>query len=261
MQQAPATQQAPAQTQQAPGPAGRGAGAPGAPGAPGAARGGQGGRGGNPAPVIPPELDAGPIMKLDEAKALAMLKDPKSSYFQKAIVCKRLAVIGKKDSIAPLAALLTDPKLAHYGRFGLEPNPDPAVDDALRAALPKLKGRLQMGVIHSIGVRKDVKAIDALGKLMYDSDNEIAQAASASLGSIGGPVAAKLLRDGLNRTKVPVLPVVARASLLCAEGLANRAQAMEMYTTLSGTAMPKVVRRAAFRAINADAARPARPVG
>ena len=86
---------------------------------------------------VPPELDAGPIMKLDEAQALAMLKNPASTYFQKAIACKRLAIVGKKDSIAPLAALLSDPKLAHYGRFGLEPNPDPAVDDALRAALPK----------------------------------------------------------------------------------------------------------------------------
>jgi hypothetical protein len=240
--------QAPAQTQQAPGPAGRGAGA-----APG---GGQGGRGGNPAPVIPPELEGGPIMKLDEAKALAMLKDPKSSYFQKAIACKRLAVVGKKESIAPLAALLSDPKLAHYGRFGLEPNPDPAVDDALRAALPKLKGRLQMGVIHSIGVRKDVKAIDALGKLMYDSDAEIAQAASASLGTIGGPQAGKLLREGLNKAQGTNLAVVARAALLCVESIPNRTQAMEMYNALAGTNMPKVVRRAAYRAINADAARP-----
>jgi hypothetical protein len=206
--------------------------------------------------AIPPELDAGPIMKLDEAQALAMLKNPASTYFQKAIACKRLAVIGKKNSIAPLAALLSDPKLAHYGRFGLEPNPDLAVDDALRAALPKLKGRLLMGVIHSIGVRKDAKAVDPLGKLMYDSDTEIAQAAAASLGSIGGAAAAKLLRDGLNRTKIPVLPVVARAALLCAEGL-NRAQAVDMYTALSANTMPKVVRRAAFRAINADAAKPA----
>jgi len=190
------------------------------------------------------------------AKALAMLKDPKSSYFQKAIVCKRLAVIGKKESIAPLAALLSDPKLAHYGRFGLEPNPDPAVDDALRAALPKLKGRLQMGVIHSIGVRKDVKAIDALGKLMSDSDPEIAQAATASLGTIGGPQAGKLLREGLNKAQGATLAVAARAALLCVESIPNRAQAMEMYTALSGTNMPKVVRKAAFRAINADAARP-----
>jgi hypothetical protein len=210
-------------------------------------------------PKIPPELDAEPIMKLNEAQAVAMLKDPGSTYFQRAIACKRLAVIGKKASIAPLAALLGDAKLAHYGRFGLEPNPDPAVDDALRAALPKLKGRLLMGVIHSIGVRKDAKAVDALGKLMYDSDPEIAQASAASLGSIGGPAAAKLLRDGLSRTKVPVMPVVARAALQCAEGLTVRTQSLDLYNALTAESMPRVVRRAAFRAINADAAKPAHP--
>ncbi|MGD0776643.1 MAG: HEAT repeat domain-containing protein [Candidatus Solibacter sp.] len=208
-------------------------------------------------PRIPPEFDANPIWLLDQAKLIAILKDPASTTFQKAIACKRLAQIGGKESIAPLAALLSDSRLGHYGRFGLEPNPDPAVDEALRAALPKLKGRLQMGVIHSIGVRKDAKAVDALGKLMYDPDVEIAQAASASLGTIGGLQAARFLRDGLNRTKIPVFPVVARATLVCAEGLmkANRAQALELYTALSGPTMPKIVRLAAYRTLNAAASK------
>ena len=94
---------------------------------------------------------------------------------------------------------------------------------------------------------------------MYDPDVEIAQAASASLGTIGGARAGKLLRDGLNRTRIPVLPVVARAALVCVEGLmtANRAQALEMYTALSGASMPKVVRRAAYRALNAAGSPPA----
>ena len=213
---------------------------------------GQSVRGGNPLPIIPPEFEAGPIMKLDESKAIALLKDPQSTFFQKAIACKRLAVIGHQNSIGPLAALLSDPQLAHYGRFGLEPNPDPAVNHVLRAALPKLKGRLLMGVIHSIGVRKDVKSVDALGKFMYDGDAEVAQAAAASLGSIGGPQAARLLQEGLTRTKVPVFPVVARAALLCAEGLADRRQSLELYAALSGASMPKVVRHAAFRAINRE---------
>jgi HEAT repeat protein len=203
-------------------------------------------------PTVPPELDANPIWQLDQAALIAILKDPGASMFRKAIACKKLAQVGTKESIAPLAALLGEKRLGHYARFGLEPNPDPAAGEALRAALPRLKGRLQMGVIHSIGIRKDARAIDALGKLMYDGDVEIAQAASASLGTIGGPQAAKLLRDGLTRTKVPVFPVVARAALVCAESLlaSNRTQALEMYATLSGASMPKPVRQAAYRAIN-----------
>jgi len=211
------------------------------------------------APPILPEFDAAPIWALDQPKLIAMLKNPSPTLFQKAIACKKLAQVGGRESIAPLAALLGEERLGHYARFGLEPNPDPAVDDALRAALPKLKGRLLMGVIHSIGVRKDAKALDALGKLMNSSDVEIAQAASASVGTIGGLAAAKLLRDALGRTKPPILPVVARAALVCAEGLmaANRAQALEMYTVLSGASMPKVVHLAAIRILNATQPAPA----
>ena len=204
-------------------------------------------------PVVPPEFDALPIWTQQAPKLLAILKDPSSTVFQKAIACKKLSIVGGKDSIAPMAALLDDPHLACYARFGLEPNPDPAVDDAFRAALPKLTGRLQIGVINSIGVRKDAKALDALNKLIDHSDPEVAQAAAASVGMIGGPAAARMLESALGRTKPPVFPVVARATLLCAEGLlaSNRARALEIYQQLTATTMPKPVRLAALRVWNA----------
>src|SRR5512138_1519535 len=112
-----------------------------------------------PAPTIPPEFDALPIWKMPAPKLVALLRDPNSTLFQKAIACKRLSIIGGPEAVRPMAALLSHPQLACYARFGMEPNPDPSVDDAFRAALPKLKGRLQVGVIHSIGFRKDAKAL------------------------------------------------------------------------------------------------------
>ena len=75
----------------------------------------------------------------------------------------------------------------------LEPIPDPSVDDALRDALGKLKGRPLVGVIGSIGVRRDSKALDALGKLLKDSDGAVAHAAARAIGSLGTPAAAKAL--------------------------------------------------------------------
>src|SRR3954447_20060054 len=97
-----------------------------------------GGRGGprTPAPTVPPEFDALPIWKLGAPQLVAMLKDPKSTEFQKAIACKKLSIVGGKDAVAPMAALLSDPHLACYARFGMEPNPDSSVDDAFRAAVP-----------------------------------------------------------------------------------------------------------------------------
>lgn len=220
--------------------------------APGQAPGG--GRGARPAgPFVPPEFDGLAIWKMDPAKLLALVKDPNSTVFQKAIACKKLAFVGGKEAVQPMSALLSHPQLACYARFGLEPNPDPSVDEALRAVLPKLKGRLQVGVITTIGVRKDAKALDALTKLIDDNDAEVAAAASASVGMIGGLEASGVLRAALDRTKPPVFPVAARAALLCAEGLmpGNRAQALELYAHLSGTTMPEPVRQAALRVLNA----------
>jgi hypothetical protein len=190
---------------------------------------------------------------MDAPKLVALLKGPQSTLFQKAIACKKLSIVGGKDAIAPMAALLNHPQLACYARFGMEPNPDPSVDEAFRAALPKLTGKLQIGVINSIGVRKDAKAVDALDKLIDHSDPEVAQAAAASVGMIGGQRASQVLQSALGRTKVPVFPVVARATLLCAEGLmaTNRARGLELYQELTATTMPKPVRLAALRVLNA----------
>src|SRR5579862_3107636 len=118
----------------------------------------QGGRGARTAARVPPEFDALPIWKMEPAKLVAMVQDPNSTVFQKAIACKKLAFVGGKEAVRPMAALLDHPQLGCYARFGLEPNPDPTVDEVLRAALPKLKGKLQVGVITTIGVRKDAKA-------------------------------------------------------------------------------------------------------
>ena len=215
---------------------------------------GRGGRGpAVAAPAVPPEFDALPIWKLEPAKLVAMVKDPHSTVFQKAIACKKLAFVGGREAVAPMAALLDHPQLSCYARFGLEPNPDPSVDEALRAALPKLNGKLQVGVITTIGVRKDARALDALTRLIDDADAQVAGAASASVGMIGGIQAARALEAALTRTKPPVFPVVARATLICAEGLmpTNRPRALELYTQLSGTTMPEPVRLAALRVLNA----------
>jgi HEAT repeat protein len=251
--------QTPAQTQP---PQGAPQAAPGAQqGAPGRGAAPGGGRGAarTPAPTVPPEFDALPIWKLEPAKLVAMVKDPESTLFQKAIACKKLAFVGGKEAVQPLAGLLSHPQLACYARFGLEPNPDPSVDEALRAALPKLKGKLQVGVITTIGVRKDAKALDALTRLIDDSDPMVAGAAAASVGMIGGMQASRALQSALAKPQAPVFPVAARATLLCAESLiaSNRPRAMELYGLMSATTMPEPVRRAALRVLNAAGPPPA----
>ena len=82
-----------------------------------------------PLPTVPPEFDALPIWKMPPSNLVALLKDPNSTLFQKAIACKKLAFVGGPDAVRPMAALLSHPQLACYARFGMEPNPDRSVDD------------------------------------------------------------------------------------------------------------------------------------
>lgn len=200
-------------------------------------------------PPIPPEFQAAAVMKLEPPKLVQILSDPGATVFQKAKACQRLAVVGGQEAVPALAALLTDPKLSHYARFGLEPIPDPSADEALREALKKVTGGLLVGVINSIGVRRDPKAVDALAKLMHGADAEAAKAAAAALGRISGPQAAKMLQDGLAKTKGAVRTAAAAAGLVCAEGLlaqGDRKQALALYGVLSRPDVPKPVRLAAM---------------
>jgi HEAT repeat protein len=188
-------------------------------------------------------------MTLDSPQLVQILKDPAATVFQKDKACMRLAMVGTKDAVPALAALLGDPQFSHYARFGLVPIPDPSVDDALRGALKTLKGKLLVGVIDSIGQRKDAKAVEPLAKMMYDTDAEVAQAAAATLGRISGPQATKALQDGLAKTKGPARTAVAAAGLVCAEGLlaqGDRKGALALFGALSRPDMPRSVRLAAM---------------
>lgn len=153
-----------------------------------------------------PALDT--IYKKEEEKQLiATLQSAEAPQFDKVLACKKLAVIGSRDAIPALAALLTDEKLSHMARYGLEPMPDPAAGQALRDAAGKVKGRLLVGVLNSIGTRRDAQAFGLLTGLLGNADIEVAAAAAAALSRIGDEASAQALAKAL-----PNAPADAKAS-------------------------------------------------
>ena len=116
-------------------------------------------------------------------KLIAVLKSD-AGQKEKTDACRQLGVIGTNQAVAALAALLGDPKLSHMARYGLEPIPGPEVNEAFRAALKKLKGKPLVGVIGSVGVRRDSKAVPQLALLLKSPDQEIADASARALGKI-----------------------------------------------------------------------------
>jgi len=188
------------------------------------------------------------IMALPAAKLVEILKNPDAPLFDKAKACQRLAVIGDKDAVPALAALLPDEKLNLYARFGLEGIPDPAVDAALREAATRLQGRQLVGVIDSIGQRKDAQAVDLLKGLLKHAEVQVASAAAGALGRIGTTEAAKAIREALG-TETPVKNCLGDAALACAEGLAaagNTDQAIALYDAIRAANVAKHIRFAAL---------------
>lgn len=136
---------------------------------------------------------------------------------EKAITCKKLAIYGNKEAVPALAVLLPDPQLSSWARIALEAIPDPAADAALREALNKAQGRQLVGVINSIAVRRDTKAVDELIRKLAAPEADIASASAEALGKIGGTQAAKALEKAFAGARPEVLSSLAEGCILCAE--------------------------------------------
>ena len=103
----------------------------------------------------------------------------------KDFVCRKLMIIGTAASVPTLAGLLSDKDLSHMARFALERNSRPRGSRRhLRDALPKLNGALKIGVISSLGVRRDADSVAPLASCLADSDPAVARAAAFALGDI-----------------------------------------------------------------------------
>jgi HEAT repeat protein len=203
-------------------------------------------------PAPPPEFQESGISTMDATSLIRILTDAGSPEFQKAKACQRVGELGAKEAVPALSALLGNEHLSTYARYGLEPIADSSVDDALRASLTKLKGSFLIGVINSIGKRRDSKAGPALAKMLYDADGEVGRAAAMALGNIGGAASMKELQAALTKTKGTLRMAVADACLVCAERLLaedQRDQALALYAFLSAPDVPKPARLAAMQGI------------
>lgn len=182
-------------------------------------------------------------------KLIATLKS-ESPQKEKADACRMLGLIGDKDAVPALAALLADEQFSHMARYALETIPDPKVDEALRAALTQLHGKQLIGVIASVGVRHDMQAISQLTSLMYSADTAIGLAAANTLGTMGTSTAAKALQGAWANTPAPGHLMYSEGMLRCAEGLSAkglRKEALAIYDTLADAKGPHQVRAAALR--------------
>jgi HEAT repeat protein len=169
-----------------------------------------------------------------EAELIQVLRSD-AGVEEKSAACRQLARIGTAQSVPALAELLSDETLSHMARYALEPIPDASVDEALRKALGTVQGKPRLGVIGSLGVRRDAQAVEPLAGLLSDTDTALCQAAARALGDIGTPESAKALQDALSELSGPSQLAACEGLLRCAEALSadgQEALSQEVYDHL-----------------------------
>lgn len=186
-----------------------------------------------------------------------MLNQPREQLIQvlqtstdrkaKADACRELGVVGDKTAVPVLVGMLADPEMHHMARHALETIPGSAVDTALREQLGKLQGRQLVGVIGSLGVRRDAKAVKPLTGLLSHNEPDVAEAAARALGSIGGSSALNALQPTLSKASGRMQMAVAEGYLRAAESLKGRAAYSAYDKLIAMNNMPVHVRVAAMR--------------
>jgi HEAT repeat protein len=191
------------------------------------------------------------LLKQIEKRFIKFLRSD-ATLVGKQFVCRQLSIIGSDQAVPTLAAMLTQPETSDMARYALERIPGTAVDDALRNALDKTEGKVKVGIINSLGERRDEAAAAPLGKLLSDTDKDVAQAAAASLGKIASPAAAAELGNALKQASGIWRTKLADAYLACADKFAasgDKKAAADIYRQFLTPAEPPLIHSAALAGI------------
>ncbi|MHC4586106.1 MAG: ThuA domain-containing protein [Planctomycetota bacterium] len=181
-------------------------------------------------------------------KSLLGVLTSASTRAGKQFVCRELSIIGTGQSVSALGNMLMDEETSDMARYALERIPGMAVNAVLRDALRRAKGKPKIGIINSLGQRRDKRAVRALSRLVGNSDKMVATAAAAALGQVADSRATKALAEAKDKASGKLQMVVLDSYLRCADQLVaegQKVQAMAIYNELRKEGMPGPIRTAA----------------
>ena len=219
-----------------------------------------------------------PLMRLsalvrDAQKSAALARTAESSLDAllqsdatregKRAVCLELSVAGSDQSVPALAALLSSDDTAEAARYALERIGTANALAALRAGLGQTGAKARIGIVNSLGTKRDRAAVPALARFLSGSDAETAAAAADALARIADPPARSALAAALAKSTGAQHRVFAEASLVCAGLLLDEnrlAEALPIYNSLYLPRESGMVRASALRGIGAVRGAAAVPV-
>jgi HEAT repeat protein len=178
-------------------------------------------------------------------------------------ICRLLSVVGTAESVPALADLLIVPKSSDMARYALERIPGPEAGKVLLQSLAKTSGKTRIGIVNTLGVRKENNAVAAISGLLKDKDVPTAVAAANALGQIGGSAATKALAGGRGKASGELKLQMTDAYLRCADrtlASGGKQEALSIYRSLNVPAEPPIIRVAALKGITAVQGKEAIPV-
>lgn len=146
-----------------------------------------------------------PVDALEAAYVDVLRSD--ASLDAKKFACIQLGLYGTAKAVPVLEAMLKDAATSDIARLALQRIPDEAAGAALREALGTTSGNVLVGIISSLGARRDTQSqtVQNLIAMLITGEEEAALAAVAALGDIGNAEAAEMLaaiREGIQRPAV-----------------------------------------------------------
>lgn len=164
-------------------------------------------------------------MNFDQANQAELISvlSTDAPFSDKARACQRLALIGDKNAVDPLAGLLGDEKLADFARIALQAFPFPEAGDALRKALASANGTTLAGVIDSLACREDARSVTGLSALIGQPES----GALSALAKIATPEAVAAIKTALKQDTDAKPPSAQQAALEAAAELLKRDRKVE----------------------------------
>lgn len=213
-------------------------------------------------PKYEPGQDMAPLLTIDReviaamaspktraacaARLAGLLASKETTPAARQYICLQLRQVGTAAQVPLLGQMLAQPETSEMARYALQTISGPEAGAALRAGLKSLEGKLLVGVINSLGARKDAEAEVELERLADSSDAAVGKAAIGALGSMADRRASEFLLARAEKAGALKNPALCVALLRCAAAGQNAAA---IYKMLSQPDQATAFRRSALEGL------------
>jgi HEAT repeat protein len=168
----------------------------------------------------------------------------------KQAACRHLQEIGSAASVPVLGKMLLQEQTSDMARYALEKITGSDAEEALVRGLAESNGKIQLGIITSLGARGAKSSVSYLEKMISGTDERAAIASVKALGKIASPEASAVLARSIFQTTGQLKNQIASSFLHCGnKHLADRdwEVAAKIYEQLLQNELPLSIRQAAIR--------------